>query len=57
MILSVFLGPDEQLQVFECPGVVWSVISEGHLSSQHEGCYVSWQQVSHQTQILLNESK
>jgi hypothetical protein len=28
------------MQVFECPVAVWSVISEDHLSSQHEGGYV-----------------
>jgi len=37
---SVFLGPDEQRQVFECPVAVWSMISEGHLSSYHQGGYV-----------------
>jgi hypothetical protein len=36
----VFLGPDEHLQVFECPVAVQSAISEGHLSSQYQGGYV-----------------
>jgi len=36
---NVFHGPDEQWQVFECPVAVWSVISEGHLSSFPQGGY------------------
>jgi len=32
---SVFIGPDEHLQVFECSVVVWLMISEGRLSSRH----------------------
>jgi hypothetical protein len=40
IIFSVFLGPDEHLQVFECPVAVWSVASEDRLSSQHHGGYV-----------------
>jgi len=38
--LSVFLEPDEHLQVFESLIAVWSVISEDHLSSHHTGNYV-----------------
>jgi hypothetical protein len=37
---SMFLGPDERLQVFECPVLVLSVISEDHLSLQHQDGYV-----------------
>ena len=40
IICSVFLGPNENLQDFECSVVVRSVISEDNLSSQ-QGCYVS----------------
>jgi hypothetical protein len=39
IILSQFLGPDKQLQVFECPVAVGSVIREDHLSSRHHGRY------------------
>lgn len=35
IIFSVLFGPGEQLQVFECPVAMWSVISEYNLSSQH----------------------
>jgi hypothetical protein len=41
IIFSVFLGPNEHLQVFEYPVAVWSVTSEDHLSSQHQNSYVS----------------
>jgi len=37
IIFSVFLGPNKHLQVIECTVPVWSVISEGLLSSQHQG--------------------
>jgi hypothetical protein len=37
---SMLLGPDERLQDCECPVAVWSVISEVHLSSQHQDGYV-----------------
>jgi hypothetical protein len=40
IIFNVLLGPDEDLQVFECLVAVWSVISQDHLSSQHQGGYV-----------------
>jgi hypothetical protein len=40
IIGSVFLGPDEHLQGFECPVAVWSVIRDHHLSSQHQGDYI-----------------
>ena len=40
IIFSVFLGPDERVQYFECPVAMWSVISEDHLSSQHQGAYL-----------------
>jgi hypothetical protein len=40
IIFSVFLGPYEHLQIFECPVAVWSVISQVYLSSQHQGGYV-----------------
>jgi len=37
IVFSVFLGPDERVQAFECPVAVWSVISEYRHSSQHQG--------------------
>jgi hypothetical protein len=37
IIFSVFHGPDGHLPVFECLVAVWSVISEDHLFSQHQG--------------------
>jgi len=40
LIFSVFLGPDEHLQVSECPVAVWSVISEVHLPALYQGCYI-----------------
>jgi hypothetical protein len=40
IILSVFLGPDKHLQVFESLIAVQSVTSEDHLSSHHTGNYV-----------------
>jgi len=36
----MLLGPDERLQDREYPVAVWSVISEVHLSSQHQDGYV-----------------
>jgi hypothetical protein len=36
LIFSVFLWPDEHLQVSECPVAVLSVISEVHLSTQRQ---------------------
>jgi hypothetical protein len=36
-VFSVFLGPDERMQAFECSVAVWSVISEYCHSSQHQG--------------------
>ena len=40
IIFSVFVGKDEHLYVFECPVAVRSVISEDHVSSQHQGGYL-----------------
>jgi len=40
IIFGVFIGPDEHLQVFEYSVAVWLVTSEGHLLSQHQGCYL-----------------
>jgi hypothetical protein len=37
---TMLLGPDERLQVFECPVALWSVISEDHLPSQHPDGYI-----------------
>jgi hypothetical protein len=36
----VFFGPDEYLQISECPAVLLSVISEDLLFPQHQGAYV-----------------
>ena len=38
-MFGVFRGPDEHLQVFECPVAVWSVIGKHHLSSQQRSVY------------------
>jgi len=40
IIFSVLFGPDEYLQISECPAVLWSVISEDFLFPQHQGGYV-----------------
>jgi len=40
IIFSTLLGPDERFQDCECPVAVLSVISEYHLSSQHQDGYV-----------------
>jgi len=40
MIFSAFLGPENHLQIFECPVALLSVISENHISSQRQGCYI-----------------
>jgi len=37
IVFSVFFGPDECLQAFECPVTMLSVISEYYHSSQHQG--------------------
>jgi hypothetical protein len=42
IMFSVFLGPDEHLQVFECAAAVCLGISEDHLSSQHQCVYVMY---------------
>jgi len=34
IIFSVSLGPDELLQVFECPAALWSVISKDLIASR-----------------------
>ena len=39
-IFSSFLGPDENLQVFEYPVAAWPETREDHLSPQHQFCYV-----------------
>ena len=36
----VFVGLDGHFYVSECPVAVWPVISEYHLSSQHQGGYL-----------------
>ena len=40
IILRVFHGPNEHLQVFECPVAVWSVIRADNLSSQYQNGYI-----------------
>jgi len=41
MILSAFLGPENHLKIFfKFPVALSSVISENHISSQRQGCYV-----------------
>ena len=46
IIFSMLLGPEENLQDCECPVAVLSVISDDHLSSQHQDGYVIWQPTS-----------
>jgi len=36
ILFIVFLGPGEQLQGFECPAALWSVISTEYLSSSDQ---------------------
>jgi hypothetical protein len=40
IILNVFHGPNEHMQVLECPFAVWSVISADHISPQYQDGYV-----------------
>jgi len=40
MIISAFLGPVNYLQISECPVALSSIISENHISSQRQGCYI-----------------
>jgi len=41
IIFSVSLGPDEHLQVFECPVALWSVISKDLTTSNWLGTFDS----------------
>jgi hypothetical protein len=40
LIFSAFLGPENHLQIFECPVALSSVIIENHISSKHQEFYV-----------------
>ena len=40
MIISAFLVPVNYLQISECPVALSSIISENHISSQRQGCYI-----------------
>ena len=55
VIFSVFPGPNEHLQVSECPIAVWSVTSQDHLSSQHYGGCVLLMQIGHRTETGFNQ--